>query len=190
MLSSLSTEDLIPTDHPIRRIRAVVDDVLGGLDGEFESMYATSGRRSVPPRATVEGNGVDGDVLDAFRAGRSANASTTTCCSSGSSTWPSMVGPLTPRRSRRTANDSWSMRSRIGSSLRGSLRRSCAATCRQITSRSMGRCCRRGRRTRASNQTDPTVKLTTATATGSRGRNAEVDFKGQKRSNKTHTLDH
>ncbi len=38
MLSSLSTEDLIPTDHPIRRIRAVVDDVLGGLDGEFESM--------------------------------------------------------------------------------------------------------------------------------------------------------
>ena len=30
MLSSLSTEDLIPADHPIRRIRVVVDEVLAG----------------------------------------------------------------------------------------------------------------------------------------------------------------
>ena len=54
MLSSLSTEDLIPVDHPIRRIRAVVDDVLGGLDAEFEAMYATSGRRSVPPEQLLK----------------------------------------------------------------------------------------------------------------------------------------
>jgi len=32
MLSSLSTEDLIPADHPIRRIRVVVDAVLAELD--------------------------------------------------------------------------------------------------------------------------------------------------------------
>ena len=54
MLSSLSAEDLIPAEHPIRRIRAVVDDVLAGLDGEFESMYATSGRRSVPPEQLLK----------------------------------------------------------------------------------------------------------------------------------------
>jgi len=54
MLSSLSTDDLIPTDHPIRRIRVVVDDVLAGLDGEFETMYATSGRRSVPPEQLLK----------------------------------------------------------------------------------------------------------------------------------------
>ncbi len=54
MLSSLSTEDLIPLDHPIRRIRAVVDEVLAGLDGEFDAMYATSGRRSVPPETLLK----------------------------------------------------------------------------------------------------------------------------------------
>ncbi len=48
MLSSLSTEDLIPADHPIRAIRVVVDEVLAGLDGEFDVMYTSSGRRSVP----------------------------------------------------------------------------------------------------------------------------------------------
>ncbi len=49
MLSSLSTEDLIPVDHPIRRIRVVVDTVLAELDDVFDAMYATSGRPSVPP---------------------------------------------------------------------------------------------------------------------------------------------
>ena len=54
MLSSLSTEDLIPSDHPIRRIRAVVDAVLGELDDVFEAMYAKSGRPSVPPEMLLK----------------------------------------------------------------------------------------------------------------------------------------
>ena len=49
MLTTLSTEDLIPVDHPIRRIRVVVDAVLAELDDVFDQMYATSGRSSVPP---------------------------------------------------------------------------------------------------------------------------------------------
>ena len=32
MLTTLSTEDLIPADHPIREIRVVVDAVLAELD--------------------------------------------------------------------------------------------------------------------------------------------------------------
>ena len=40
MLTTLSPGDLIPADHPIRRIRVVVDAVLGDLDGEFDAMYA------------------------------------------------------------------------------------------------------------------------------------------------------
>ena len=54
MLSSLSPEDLIPADHPIRRIRKVVDVVLAELDGEFDVMYAGSGRRSVPPETLLK----------------------------------------------------------------------------------------------------------------------------------------
>ena len=55
MLSSLSPEDLIPADHPIRRIRRVVDVVLADLDGEFEAMYAVGGRPSVPPEQLLKG---------------------------------------------------------------------------------------------------------------------------------------
>jgi transposase len=54
MLSSLSPEDLIPMDHPIRRIRVVVDAVLGELDAEFTAMYASSGRPSVPPEQLLK----------------------------------------------------------------------------------------------------------------------------------------
>jgi transposase len=54
MLTTLSPEDLIPKDHPIRRIRAVVDAVLQELDGEFDAMYAKSGRPSVPPEQLLK----------------------------------------------------------------------------------------------------------------------------------------
>jgi len=54
MLSSLSPEDLIPADHPIRRIREVVDVVLAELDSEFDAMCAGSGRPSVPPETLLK----------------------------------------------------------------------------------------------------------------------------------------
>ncbi|HUF98759.1 MAG TPA: transposase [Ilumatobacter sp.] len=54
MLTSVSTEDLIPAEHPIRKIRVVVDAVLAELDPIFDEMYATSGRRSVPPEMLLK----------------------------------------------------------------------------------------------------------------------------------------
>jgi transposase len=54
MLTTLSTEDLIPPDHPIRRIRVVVDTVLAEMDDTFDAMYATSGRSSVPPESLLK----------------------------------------------------------------------------------------------------------------------------------------
>lgn len=54
MLSTLSAEELIPADHPIRRIRKIVDAVLVELDGEFDAMYAAKGRPSVPPETLLK----------------------------------------------------------------------------------------------------------------------------------------
>src|SRR5918994_6398637 len=54
MLTSLSTEDLIPADHPIRKIRRVADEVLGELDGEFDAMYSRIGRPSIPPEQLLK----------------------------------------------------------------------------------------------------------------------------------------
>ena len=54
MLTSLSTEELIPRDHPIRRIKAVVEVVLAELDGVFEGMYSVRGRASVPPETLLK----------------------------------------------------------------------------------------------------------------------------------------
>jgi transposase len=54
MLTSLSTEDLIPADHPIRKIRVVVDAVLAELDSVFDAMYAAGGRASVPPEVLLK----------------------------------------------------------------------------------------------------------------------------------------
>jgi transposase len=54
MLTTLQPGDLIPVDHPIRRIRVVVDAVLAELNDEFTAMYATTGRPSVPPEQLLK----------------------------------------------------------------------------------------------------------------------------------------
>src|SRR5213592_4803436 len=54
MLTSVSTEDLVPIDHPIRKIRVVVDTVLAELDDTFDAMYSAGGRRSVPPEVLLK----------------------------------------------------------------------------------------------------------------------------------------
>jgi hypothetical protein len=45
MLSALTTDSLIPLDHPIRRM---VDAVLAELAPEFHAMEAHTGRRACP----------------------------------------------------------------------------------------------------------------------------------------------
>jgi transposase len=54
MLTTLSPEELIPADHPIRRIRKVVEVVLADLDSEFDAMYSRTGRPSVPPEQLLK----------------------------------------------------------------------------------------------------------------------------------------
>lgn len=49
MLLALSADQLVPEDHPIRRIRPIVERVLAKLSPLFDAMYAECGRPSIPP---------------------------------------------------------------------------------------------------------------------------------------------
>jgi transposase len=49
MFSYVSAEQRVPADHPLRAIRALVDDVLRDMSREFDGLYATVGRPSIPP---------------------------------------------------------------------------------------------------------------------------------------------
>jgi len=44
-----SLEERVPADHPLRPIRAMVDEALKALDQRFEEIYDVDGRRSIPP---------------------------------------------------------------------------------------------------------------------------------------------
>src|ERR1700732_1427875 len=49
MFSYVFPEQRIPQDHPLRAIRALVDDVLRDMSREFDRLYAAIGRPSIPP---------------------------------------------------------------------------------------------------------------------------------------------
>jgi transposase len=49
MFSYVSLDERVPQDHPLRTIRKSVDEILRSMAKEFDSMYAKTGRPSVPP---------------------------------------------------------------------------------------------------------------------------------------------
>ncbi len=49
LFSYISPEERIPEKHPLRKIRALVREVLGELDQDFARAYAHEGRPSIPP---------------------------------------------------------------------------------------------------------------------------------------------
>src|ERR1700683_2772338 len=49
IFSYLSPEARVRKDHPLRAIRAMVDEVLSQLSRRFDGMYATVGRPSIAP---------------------------------------------------------------------------------------------------------------------------------------------
>jgi transposase len=54
MLCLISAESRISADHPLRRIKRVADEILGGLSEAFDEMYASGGRPSVPPERLLK----------------------------------------------------------------------------------------------------------------------------------------
>lgn len=49
MFSYVSVEERVPSDHPIRKLRVLVDSILGELDAVLAVRYAEGGRPSIPP---------------------------------------------------------------------------------------------------------------------------------------------
>jgi len=49
MLSTVTPDQLIPADHPIRRIKPIVDEALRRIGPRLDAMYAEVGRPSIPP---------------------------------------------------------------------------------------------------------------------------------------------
>ena len=57
LFSFVRLEDRVPSDHPLRAIRTLTDEVLASLSGRLDVLYARVGRPSIPPemllRATL-----------------------------------------------------------------------------------------------------------------------------------------
>ena len=49
MLLAVTPDSFIPEDHPIRRVKPIVESVLARLSPLFDAMYAERGRPSIPP---------------------------------------------------------------------------------------------------------------------------------------------
>lgn len=54
LFSYVSMEDRVPADHPLRRIKALVDPLLEELSPVFDRLYADGGRRSIPPEYLIK----------------------------------------------------------------------------------------------------------------------------------------
>jgi transposase len=53
VFSYVSAEQRVAQDHPLRSIRAMVDEALSGLSGHFDTLYARCGRPSIAPEKLV-----------------------------------------------------------------------------------------------------------------------------------------
>ena len=49
LMLGLTADGLVPQDHPLRRIKPLVDSALGRMSPLFDQLYAAGGRPSIPP---------------------------------------------------------------------------------------------------------------------------------------------
>jgi len=86
LFSYVSCEARVPADHPLRAIRAIVDEALEVMSADFDAMYSRIGRPSIPPEKLLRAL-----LLQAFYTIRSERQLMEqmdyTCFSAGSSAW-------------------------------------------------------------------------------------------------------
>ena len=68
IFSYLSPEERVRNDHPLRAIRAMVDEALSQLSGQLDAMYARVGRPSIAPEKLLRAQLLQ--MLYSVRSGR------------------------------------------------------------------------------------------------------------------------
>ncbi len=53
MFSHVSPEARVPTNHPLRPIRAMVSEALAQMGGRLEKLYSQTGRPSIAPERLI-----------------------------------------------------------------------------------------------------------------------------------------
>jgi len=53
MFSYVSLESRVPPTHPLRGMKALLDEALASMSRDFDRVYATEGRPSIPPERLV-----------------------------------------------------------------------------------------------------------------------------------------
>lgn len=66
LFSFVDLEAKVPSDHPLRLIREIVNDVLEGMSSDFEAIYSDMGRPGIPPEHLIRAS-----LLQAFYTIRS-----------------------------------------------------------------------------------------------------------------------
>ncbi len=56
MLTTITPDHLVPDDHPIRKIKPIVEEALSALSPTFNQMYSAVRRPSIPPEHLLKGS--------------------------------------------------------------------------------------------------------------------------------------
>ncbi len=178
MLLALTPDQLVPDDHPIRRIKLVVERVLARLSPRFTAMYAERGRPSIPPEVLLKAS-----LLIALYTVRSERLFCERLQYDFLFRWFLDInlgdGASTRRPFRRTAHDCW--RDREASLLRRGGRGTRGATLLSddhfTVDGTLIEAWASLKSYRPRDDQDPPA---------GGGRNAEVDFRGERRRRETH----
>ncbi len=146
--SYVTPEQRVPSDHPLRLIREMTNEVLRLLSGRFEELYSRVGRPSIAPERLLRALLLQ--LLYSIRSERMLMEQLiTTCSSAGSSacrwTIPSGRLPSSPK----TVTVCWRETSPASFSMKSSRWLAGGACSRTSTSPSMALCWRRGPAIRA-----------------------------------------
>jgi len=79
-----SLEDVVPADHPLRAIRAMVDAALEQMSPSLEALYACGGRPSVAPEYLLRRSSCRSSTRSPPSAAWSSSCATTCCCAGSS----------------------------------------------------------------------------------------------------------